>query len=268
MTFGERADAALRSSCICIGLDPDVGRLPEGIEPTPEGILTFNRQIVDATADLASAYKPNCAFYESLGVEGWRVLKSTIQHIRLNHPSAIVIADAKRGDIGNTAEHYARAVFDELDADAITVHPYMGGDSVAPFCKRVEKGAFVLALTSNPGSGDFQRLRSEGRPLYVHVIECVRKWNVHQNIGLVIGATHPEDMAVARQAAGDLPFLVPGIGAQGGDLRAAVSANRVRGQMRAWINVSRGVLYASSGRDYPEAARKEVERLISECRCL
>lgn len=264
MTLAQRTQKALARSCICVGLDPDVERLPSSIDRTPAGILRFLESIVDSTHDLVSAYKPNFAFYESLGGEGWRVLRDTIRFIRDKSPTAVVIADAKRGDIGNTASHYARAVFDELDADAVTVNPYMGSDSVLPFLSRPDKGAFILALTSNPGSSDFQKKIVEGKPLFETVIESAVSWNRHGNVGLVVGATHPEEMRQARQWAGSMPFLIPGIGAQGGDLESAVRENRKGSTILAWINVSRSVLYAGNGSDYAEKAREAVLNLRTQ----
>jgi orotidine-5'-phosphate decarboxylase len=264
MTFAQRTQNALTRSCICVGLDPDVERLPSSIDQTPSGILRFLESVVDATHDLVSAFKPNFAFYESLGVEGWRVLRDTIRFIRDKSPTAVIIADAKRGDIGNTAQHYARAVFDELDADAVTVHPYMGGDSVLPFTSRPDKGAFILALTSNPGSSDFQKKIVEGKPLFETVIDSAVSWNHHGNIGLVVGATHPDEMRRARKRAGDMPFLIPGVGAQGGDLESAIRENHKGSAILAWINVSRSVLYAGSGSDFAEKSREAVFNLRAQ----
>lgn len=264
MTFDQRTQEALRISPICVGLDPDYSKLPALIEKTPEGITTFLRHIVESTGDIVSAYKPNFAFYESLGPEGWPVLRDVIRFIQARKEGHVVIADAKRGDIGNTAEHYAKAVFDQLNADAITLHPYMGGDSIGPFLTRPEKGAFILALTSNAGSADFQRQITGKELLYETVIKTAAGWNRHRNIGVVVGSTHPDEMRRAREAAGDMPFLIPGVGAQGGDLKTAVEVNRRGDMINAWINVSRSVLYASGGKDYAEKAREAVLSLRNE----
>lgn len=264
MTFAQRTQNALTQSCICVGLDPDYDWLPHDIDKSPAGISTFLHEIVDSTCDVVSAFKPNFAFYESLGLEGWRVLRDVIRLIRRKNPTAVIIADAKRGDIGNTAQHYARAVFDELDADAVTVHPYMGGDSIEPFIARPDRGAFILALTSNSGASDFQKLTVKRHALYEMVIEKAAGWNRHRNVGLVVGSTHPGDMKRARSLAGDMPFLIPGIGAQGGDLATAIRENRNGRMINAWINVSRSVLYASRGTNYATAARDAVLTLRNQ----
>jgi orotidine 5'-phosphate decarboxylase subfamily 2 len=203
-------------SLLCVGLDPRPERISDG------DVLAFNRRIVDATCDLACVYKPNVAFYEALGVEGLIALKATIDYI---HATGLpVILDAKRGDIGSTAQAYAQAAFDVWGVDAITVNPYLGGDALEPFIARQDKGVFVLCHTSNPGAQDLQNLEVAGRPLYQHVAELARRWNQHGNVGLVIGATFPEEIVTIRAEAPDTWFLVPGVGAQGGDLEAAVSA--------------------------------------------
>lgn len=264
MTFAQRTQDALAKSCICVGLDPDVDWLPHDIEKSPAGISTFLHEVIEATCDAVSAYKPNFAFYESMGLEGWRVLHDVVRFIRSKSPAAVIIADAKRGDIGNTAQHYARAVFDQLGADAVTVHPYMGGDSIEPFIARPDRGAFILALTSNSGSSDFQKLTVKRHALYEAVIEKAAGWNRHRNVGLVVGSTHPGDMKRARSLAADMPFLIPGIGAQGGDLATAVRENRNGATINAWINVSRSVLYASRGPNYASAARDAVLALRAQ----
>lgn len=251
MTFVEKLLACSRrnNSLLCVGLDTDRSRLPEGLGGD---VLAFNRAIVAATSDLVCAYKPNIAFYEALGEDGWRVLKQTIRAVPEGIP---VILDAKRGDIGNTARMYASAFFEELGVDAVTVNPYMGFDAVEPFLMYGDRCAFVLCLTSNPGATDLQHLSVEGTPLYRVVAEKAVEWSWRGSCGLVIGATRAEALRELREIAPDLPFLIPGIGAQGGDLEQTVRyGTDAQGEL-AIINASRAVLYASNERDFTEAAR-------------
>lgn len=265
MTFQEKLRRAQRksNSFLCVGLDTDAALIPRHLGRSPNAVLSFNRRIIDATHDLVCAYKLNLAFYEALGERGWRVIEKTLEHI----PRGIVtIGDGKRGDIGNTSEHYAKALFDQLGFDAVTVNPYMGYDSVEPFLRRSDRGVFLLALTSNPGSKDFQRLKVNGRPLYERVVQATEKWNTKKNIGLVIGATHPGELQRVRRLAPDMPILIPGIGKQGGDLRSAVRYGCTKNGDRAIINSSRGIIYASRGKDFAQAARREAQRLYNEIR--
>src|SRR6202167_2045029 len=223
--FSERLRQAhaAADSLVCIGLDPDVARLPDDLRSDPQPFLAFNRRIVDATHDLCAAYKPQIAFYSALGKES--ELAASIRYIRERAPAALVILDAKRGDIGNTAEAYAREAFDRYDADAVTVNPYMGEDAVLPFLARPDRGAILLCRTSNPGGHDFRDLLVDGVPLYRRVAErAAARWNAHRNLMLVVGATYPADMAELRRAHPELWFLVPGIGAQGGDLDRLLAA--------------------------------------------
>jgi orotidine 5'-phosphate decarboxylase subfamily 2 len=242
---------AAADSLVCVGLDPRPG--------APAEVLSFCRRVIDATATYAAAYKPNSAFFEALGTEGLACLAEVIAHVP---PEKVVILDAKRGDIGNTADAYAYAVFRVLGAHALTVNPYLGGDAVAPFLADPARGAFVLCHTSNPGATDFQALDVGGEPLYLAVARAVAGWNVHGNAGLVVGATYPQALAAVRSAAPDLPFLVPGIGAQGGDLRAAVAAGLDAAGGGLIINSSRGILYA----DDPGAAARELRDAIRAAR--
>jgi orotidine-5'-phosphate decarboxylase len=257
MTFLTKLTGATRHnrSCLCIGLDPEPEKLPAGV-----GVLEFCRAIIGATYDLVCAYKPNSAFFEALGAEGFSVLKSVIEAVPKNIP---VILDAKRGDIGNTARAYARAAFDELGADAITVNPYMGYDSIEPFIAYKNKGVFVLCRTSNPGAADFQSLECGGQPLYRIVADRVATWNKHGNLGLVVGATQPDELRAIREAHPTLPLLIPGVGAQGGSLELAVKYGHT-GDGLAVINVSRQVIYASSGADFAAAARAAALSLRDE----
>ena len=257
MTFNERIRTIQKRkrSLLCVGLDPDIAKIPPFLRRRPNAILEFNKRIISATSDLVCAYKLNLAFYEAHGKQGWAALEKTLELI----PGSILkIGDGKRGDIGNTAEMYARALFDGLGFDAVTVNPYMGTDSVMPFLENPKKGAFILALTSNPGAKEFQNLKSGGRPLHEHVIAAARRWSGRENCGLVIGATRPAELKRLRPLAPQLPFLIPGIGAQGGDLRAAVRHGCTADGDLAIINVGRSILYASQGKDFDADARREA----------
>jgi len=255
MNFHQRLNAALSHSCICIGLDPEIGKLPLGMQ-SRDKILSFNKEIVNATCDLVGAYKPNFAFYEAHGHEGWQILEQTVRHIRSKSPDIVIIADAKRGDIGNTGNLYAQSIFRELDFDCVTVSPFMGYDSIEPFIRDEDRGAFVLCLTSNEGARDFQYFSSDREPLYRYIAEKVLSWNTRQNCGLVVGATHVKEMELTRRSAGTLPFLIPGVGAQGGDLESAVRINFDGKKINGFINSSRTILYASSGANFLDAARQ------------
>lgn len=254
MTFREKLAAVEQqnSSRLCVGLDTDKDKIPTSLHSADQPLTTFNCSIIEATRDLVSSYKLNIAFYEQYGASGWEALRQTLACIPEH---VITIADAKRGDIGNTSAAYASAFFDYFNFDAITVSPYMGADSVQPFLTRPDKMVFLLALTSNAGSGDFQRLVCDGKPLYRHVVETARGWTEHDNLGFVVGATHPGELGELRELAPDSPFLIPGVGAQGGDTRATMQAN---GSGPAVVNVSRGIIYASGGQDYAEKAREKA----------
>lgn len=253
------------NSLVCVGLDVDQMALPRCVKEQPDSIFAFNKAIIDATVDLVCAYKPNLAFYEALGPSGWDALARTVAYI----PSRVVtIADAKRGDIGHTAKAYAKAIFEIYGFDAVTANPYLGRDSVQPFLDYADRGVFVLCKTSNPGSSEFQNLEvraqgedAEPRPLYEVVAWRVREWNSKGNCGLVVGATYATELAAVRRIAPELPILVPGVGAQAGDLEAAVQ-NGVdeRGEL-AVVNSSRAIIYASSGDDFSQAARKAASAL-------
>ena len=242
-------------SWLCIGLDPDPELMP------PIDVPQFNKAIIEATCDLVCAYKPNLAFYEALGTEGLAILENSLKHV----PSDIlVIGDAKRGDIGNTARAYARALFSVLGFDAATVNPYLGFDSIEPFFTYQDKGVFILCRTSNKGAADFQDLTTGGLPLYEVVARKAKEWNTHGNIGLVVGATYPEQLKKVRSICPEIPLLIPGIGAQGGDLASAVSCGvDARGE-KAIINVSRQILYDSKGKDFAQAARNVAEKIRNQ----
>jgi orotidine-5'-phosphate decarboxylase len=256
---------------LVVGLDTDPERIPDSLSPDAapaDRVVEFNRRIVEATADLACAYKPNAAFFEALGEDGYRALSETIDAIRRAAPEAAVILDAKRADIGSTNAGYVTAAFDRLGADAITVHPYLGGDALQPFLQRAEKLIFVLARTSNLRAGELQDLVADGAPLYRHVARAVAgKWNAAGNCGLVVGATYPDELRQVREdVPATMPILIPGAGAQGGDVAAVVAANREAGSDAFLINSSRSILYASSGEDFAEAARASADSLDAEIR--
>jgi len=268
MDFSAKLSAAWakNDSLLCVGLDPDLDKLPKHLASSTDSLFVFNRAIIDATTDLVCAYKPNSAFYESLGADGVNQLKKTCDYIRENHPHIPILLDAKRGDIGNTNEHYAQFAFDYLGVDAITIAPYMGQEANAAFLARADKGIIVLCRTSNPGAGEFQDLEVDGKKLYQLVAERVSTdWNEHNNCLLVVGATSPTELADVRTLVGDdITFLVPGVGAQGGDVEATVKAGINQQGTGVIINSSRGIIFASDGKDFAEAARKEAESLRDE----
>lgn len=249
-------------SSLCVGLDPDPKRFPPDMSQGPEGIYKFCAEIVEATSDHAAAFKPNIAFFESIGSEGMHVLGEVLQHVKLDIP---VILDAKRGDIGSTAQHYAQAIFDRLKVDAVTLSPFLGKDSLDPFLAYKDKGMYVLCLTSNPGAADFQLPND----LYLQVAAKAAEWNVDGNLGLVVGATKPEQLAQIRRTAPDLPLLVPGLGAQGGDLNELMISAGHHPRHQILFNVSRSIMYASQGKDYGRAARKAAgyyQEIINKAR--
>jgi orotidine-5'-phosphate decarboxylase len=247
-TFAERLDQAQRSSggLVCVGLDPDVAKLPADLRGAAAPLYAFNCRVIDATFDIAAAYKPQVAFYSAIGAEDQLLM--SIRHIRERAPSALVILDAKRGDIGNTTEAYVREAFDRYGADAVTVNPYMGADSVRPFLARKDRGAALLCRTSNAGAKDFQDLNFDGLPLYRHVAQhAAGHWNQNSNLMLVVGATVPREMAELRTAHPHITFLVPGIGAQGGDLQATLAAGLDADGAGLLISASRSLIYAGGG---------------------
>lgn len=256
-----------RDTLVCVGLDSDYARLPESVrqgKTVEEALFAFNREIVDATHDLVCAYKPNAAFYEAQGDGGLRALVRTVQYIRETYSHIPVILDAKRADIGSTNAGYVAAAFDIIGVDAITVHPYLGKEALAPFLERKEKGIIVLVKTSNPGADEFQDLPvgEFGLPLYQVVARHVAKsWNDNGNCAVVVGATYPKELRRVRAMIGDMPILVPGVGAQGGEVAATVQAGK---DSRGWgmiISASRSILFASPDRDFAQAARQATEQL-------
>jgi len=256
MNFLEKLLQAARTnrSLLCIGLDPDPELMPK------VDFFQFNRAIIDATSDLVCAYKPNLAFYEALGIEGLKALERTVAYIPKGIP---IIGDAKRGDIGSTARAYARALFETFGFDAATVNPYLGYDSLEPFMEYKEKGVFILCRTSNVGSAHFQALplMETSRPLFELVAQRAREWNLYGNLGLVVGATYPEELRRVRQICPEMPLLIPGIGAQGGDLASAVRYGVDDKGEKAIISSSRQIIYASKGEDFAAAAREAALNL-------
>lgn len=235
-------------SSLCIGLDPDPVRIPRHLGTGPNAVYQFCAEIIDATADNAAAFKPNLAFFESIGVEGWHVLEEAL---KLVPPEVPVIIDAKRGDIGTTATHYARAIFERLRADAVTVNPYMGLDSVEPFLEHEQRGVYILCLTSNPGAKDFQ-LQDD---LYLRVARKVNEWNERGNCGMVVGATKPQYLTSICSVAPEIPLLIPGLGTQGGDLEAIMNAVPGRPIHHLLFNVSRSIIFAAQDNTFAHQAR-------------
>ncbi|MBI3973634.1 MAG: orotidine-5'-phosphate decarboxylase [Chloroflexi bacterium] len=260
--FLERLSQAFarNDSLLCVGLDPEVGKLPAHLKglPPAEAIVAFNREIVDATADLVACYKPNLAFYEALGPEGLAALRRTMV---LVPPEILTLGDAKRGDIANTMRLYAQALFDVYGFDAVTASPYLGRDALEPFLSRAERGVFILCRTSNPGASEIVDLEVDGEPLYLAVAERVRRWNDNKNAGLVVGATYPRELAAVRERCPELPVLLPGVGAQQGALEDSVAAGVDAQRSGLLVVVARQVLYASSGRDFATAARAAAQAL-------
>ena len=257
MNFISKLRAAWSSSnsLLCVGLDPDSAKLPLHLRDTPQAVFEFNRAIIDATHDLVCAYKPQIAYFAAQSAEDQ--LLNTMEYLRAEYPHIPIILDSKRGDIGSTAEQYAVEAFVRYGADAVTVNPYMGSDAITPFTSYRDKGVVVLCRTSNVGAKDLQDLLINGQPLFVHVAgKVANEWNTHGNCLLVVGATWPEQMQQIRAVVGDMPFLVPGIGAQGGDVKAMVTAGKTADGTGLIVNSSRAVLYASAGNDFAQAARK------------
>lgn len=265
MNFIDKLKTRWRSNntLVCVGLDPDLNKIPEHIRAMKHPILEFNRAIIDSTHDLVCAYKPQIAYYSAFGAE--HELKLTIEYIHNNYPEIPVILDAKRGDIGATAKMYVIEAFDRYEADAVTVNPYMGGDTLKPFLDRKEKGVVILCRTSNPGARDIQDIESSNNKLYQIVAkQAASEWNYNNNIMLVVGATYPEELGEIRKITGDIPFLVPGIGAQGGDVEKAVTNARTPDGSGIAINSSRGIIYAGSGKDFEEDVRQAAQNLRDE----
>ncbi len=247
-----------RNSHLCVGLDPEIEKLPANFPRTPEGVVQFCREMINATAESAAAFKINFAFFEALGSEGWRALEKVA---KLLPDDVIRIADAKRGDIGSSAKQYARAILQELPFDCVTVNPYLGGDAAAPFLENPEKGAYFLCMTSNPSAQEIQHFPDPLHPLFLHVAAMVEEWNVNKNCGLVVGATQEGELKKLRNFVGDLPFLIPGVGAQGGDLKIAASIGTANGTIPSLINVSRAIIFAGNDKNFANAATNVAKKI-------
>ena len=252
-----------KKSFLCIGLDVDINKIPEHLLKETDPIFAFNKAIIDATHHLCVAYKPNTAFYEAYGIKGWRALEKTINYLNEKHPEIFTIADAKRGDIGNTSTMYAKAFFEDLAFDSVTVAPYMGKDSIEPFLAFEDKHTILLALTSNQGAFDFQTKTVDGKELYKQVLETSKTWKNTENLMYVVGATKAEYLADIRKIIPDSFLLVPGVGAQGGNLQE-VCKYGMNDSVGLLINSSRGIIYASNQTDFAEAAAKKSEELQKE----
>jgi orotidine-5'-phosphate decarboxylase len=265
VVFLEKLRAAWlrKNSLVCVGLDSDLEKIPDHLRSFKLPLFEFNRAIIDATADLVCAFKPQIACYAALGLE--RDLEETFTYIHEQYPDLPVILDAKRGDVGSTAEWYAQEAFDRYGADAVTVNPYLGGDTLEPFLKWEDKGVIVLCRTSNPGAADIQDLECSGEKLYQIIArKAAQEWNHNGNVLLVVGATYPKELGEIRSLVGNMPFLVPGIGAQGGDIEQAVTKGKTPDGTGMIINSSRGILYAGSGKEFAQAARSAALRLKEE----
>lgn len=268
MSFIRRIEVAQQAnnSLLCVGLDPEPSKFPVHLTQNPDAVFDFNRAIIDATADLVCCFKPQIAHFAALGEEN--ALLRLIQHIHVNHPTIPVILDAKRGDIGSTAEKYALEAFERYQADAVTLNPYLGKDSIDPFLKHADKGVILLCRTSNSGARDLQDLDCNGKPLYQRVAETIAtQWNVNKNCLLVVGATWPEQLAEVRAIVGDMPFLVPGVGAQGGNVEQIIKNGRGKNSDALIISSSRAIIYAGNGLNFAEAARTVAIRQRDEINC-
>ena len=257
------AEILRKKSFLCVGLDVDMEKVPQAFQNSPTALVDFSKAIIDATVDYAVAYKPNIAFFETYGVEGMAALKEVIDYLNEKHPEIFTIADAKRGDIGNTSTRYAKAYFETLGFDAITVAPYMGKDSVEPFLAFEEKHTILLALTSNPGSNDFQRIEAHGKPLFQSVLEKAKTWEGSDRLMYVVGATRADALTEIRKIVPDAFLLVPGVGAQGGSL-ADVATYGLNKGVGLLVNSSRGIIYASQEEDFATAARQAAKTMQEE----
>lgn len=251
-----------KKSVLCVGLDTDLDRIPEHLKRSEDPLFAFNKAIIDATADHCVAFKPNTAFYEAYGLEGWKSLERTVRYIKEEYPRHFVIADAKRGDIGNTAKRYAKAFLENMNCDAITVAPYMGEDSVVPFSGMPGKWVIVLGLTSNPGANDVQKLTgSDGQPIHIHTMDAVSKWLSPDEMMFVVGATRPEELGALRQRYPRTFFLVPGVGAQGGTVEDVIAGGWIDQEGGLLINASRSIIYADSTERFAEEAKAQSSAL-------
>lgn len=264
MYFQDKIDAIVEKhhTLLCVGLDSDVRMFPKHLAHEKYPQFAFNQAIIDATHDLVCAYKPNSAFYEARGAMGIEELKMTCDYLRQMYPEIPIILDAKRGDIGTTNEAYAKYAFDYLGADAITLHPYLGREALQPFLDRKDKGCIILCKTSNPGAGELQDLDCEGKPLYQVIAEkVVKEWNANGNCMLVVGAPYPKELSIVRRIVGDMTLLVPGIGSQGGDIEKTVKSGVNSKGTGMIINASRSIIFADTGTNFAQHARKEATQL-------
>jgi len=259
MNFTDRLHLVVRESQshLCIGLDPELDKLPAGLSRSPDGLVEFCCEIVAATAEFAAAFKINFAFFEALGHAGWRALEEVAESLPENR---IRIADAKRGDIGNSAKYYARAIIHELPFDSLTANPYLGRDAAAAFLEDPAKGVYFLCMTSNPSAQEIQHFPNRATPLYLHVAARVAEWNANQNCGLVVGATQADELREVRNTCPELPFLIPGVGAQGGDLAASAVIGTAQGRVPSLINVSRAIIFAGNDQHFASAAAKAAQK--------
>ena len=262
-TAALKAEILKKKSFLCVGLDIDLEKVPAQFQNSPTALVDFSKAIIDATAPYAVAYKPNIAFFETYGVEGMAALKEVIDYLNQNHPEVFTIADAKRGDIGNTSTRYAKAYFETLGFDSITVAPYMGKDSVEPFLAFKDKHTILLALTSNPGSADFQRISSDGTALFEKVLATSKTWEGSEQLMYVVGATQADALQKIRGIIPDAFLLVPGVGAQGGSLEE-VARYGLNENVGLLVNSSRGIIYASQGDDFAEAAATAAKNLQTQ----
>lgn len=261
MTFQQKLDAIIdkNNSLVCVGLDSEFEKLPNSVSSLPHSQFEFNKTIIDATHDIVCCYKPNTAFYEARGADGITDLKMTCDYITENYPEVVILLDAKRADIGNTNKGYVSFAFDYLQADAITLHPYLGKEAIQPFLDRSDKGCIILCRTSNPGGGELQDLQINNEPLYMHIAKIVSQdWNGNNNCLLVVGATYPEELKKIRAVASDMTFLIPGIGAQGGDLENTLRSGLKQDKKGLIISSSRAIIFADSPRDEAIKLRDEI----------
>ncbi len=257
--FNQRAEKV--NSLVCVGLDSEFEKLPEKFKAMEFPQFEFNKYIIDQTAEFASTYKPNIAFYEARGEQGIKELKMTMEYLSSKHPDIFTICDAKRGDIGNTNNGYVKAIFDTLGFDAVTLHPYLGKEALRPFLDRTDKVSIILCRNSNPGAGELQDLSADGKTLWQIVAEKVSKeWNYNNNCMMVVGATYPEEMKVVRSMVGDMTFLVPGVGAQGGDVEATVKAGLNSKKLGLIISSSRGIIFAENPGEEAKKLRAEINK--------
>lgn len=250
---------AKNNSLVCVGLDADLEKIPHHLFKMADPLFEFNKAIINATHDLVCAYKPNIAFYEAEGIKGIKSLKKTIDYLRRNYPQIPIILDAKRADIDNTNQGYLKMAFEFLGADALTLHPYLGQQALMPFLNLRNKFFFILCRTSNPGAGEFQDLKVKGQKLYQYLAkQVVKKWNANKNVGLVVGATYPQELKEIRKIVKKMPLLIPGVGTQGGDIKKTVEAAEGGSFL---INSSRSIIFASQGKDFAQAATKAAQKL-------